>query len=116
VAVLEALATGLPVASTNVGEVPLVVRNGISGQISGARTAVALADAICTALGQLPSMAGEPCERAIAPSGRRRCWVSFMITTAVRPTRSAANSREDVEDEHHHQARQGGHEAPRGHA
>ena len=67
VAVLEALATGLPVASTNVGEVPLVVRNGISGQISGARTAVALADAICTALGQLPSMTGEPCERAIAP-------------------------------------------------
>jgi glycosyltransferase involved in cell wall biosynthesis len=66
IAVLEALATGLPVASTNVGEVPLVVRNGVSGQISAERSAGALATAICTALGQSESMTGEPCETSVA--------------------------------------------------
>jgi glycosyltransferase involved in cell wall biosynthesis len=67
IAVLEALATGLPVVSTNVGEIPLVVHNGVSGQICAERTPQSLAAAICIALGQLTVMAGEPCLRAVAP-------------------------------------------------
>jgi glycosyltransferase involved in cell wall biosynthesis len=67
IAVLEALATGLPVVSTQVGEIPLVVRNGISGQISDSRTPQSLATAICTALARIDDMTGLPCETAVAP-------------------------------------------------
>jgi glycosyltransferase involved in cell wall biosynthesis len=66
VAVLEALATGLPVVSTNVGEIPLFVRSGVNGQIISNRTPSAIADAICAALEQLESMTGEPCTASVA--------------------------------------------------
>lgn len=66
VAVLEALATGLPVVSTNVGEIPLVVRPGVSGRISAERSASALATAICEALAELHLMTGQPCETAVS--------------------------------------------------
>jgi glycosyltransferase involved in cell wall biosynthesis len=66
IAVLEALATGLPVVSTNVGEIPLVVHSGSTGQISQERTPQSLAAAICTALGQIASMSGKPCELAVS--------------------------------------------------
>jgi glycosyltransferase involved in cell wall biosynthesis len=66
VAVLEALATGLPVVSTNVGEIPLFVHNGVNGQIISNRTSSAMADAICSALEQLQLMTGEPCTASVA--------------------------------------------------
>lgn len=46
IAVLEALACGLPVASTDVGEIGRAVRNGENGQLARARTPEALAQAI----------------------------------------------------------------------
>jgi glycosyltransferase involved in cell wall biosynthesis len=66
VAVLEALATGLPVVSTNVGEIPLFVRNGVNGQIISNRTPSAMADAIYAALEKLELMTGEPCTASVA--------------------------------------------------
>jgi glycosyltransferase involved in cell wall biosynthesis len=66
VAVLEALATGLPVVSTNVGEIPLFVRNGVNGQIISNRTPSTMADAIGAALEQLELMTGEPCTASVA--------------------------------------------------
>jgi glycosyltransferase involved in cell wall biosynthesis len=66
VAVLEALATGLPVVSTNVGEIPLFVRNGVNGQIISNRTPSAMADAISAALERLALMTGEPCTASVA--------------------------------------------------
>ena len=41
IAVLEALASGLPVASTPVGEVPSLIQNGINGQLTTAVSAAA---------------------------------------------------------------------------
>jgi glycosyltransferase involved in cell wall biosynthesis len=67
IAVLEALSTGLPVVSTRVGEVSLVIQNGLSGWISEERTAQSLANAICMALADLDSMTGGPCETAVTP-------------------------------------------------
>ena len=65
IAVLEALAAGLPVVSTNVGEIPLVVKDGVTGQISADRTPKSLSEAICTALGAIDRMTGKPCEKAV---------------------------------------------------
>jgi glycosyltransferase involved in cell wall biosynthesis len=67
IAVLEALATGLPVVSTNVGEIPLVVRDGVSGRIAVDRTPQGLADAIRMALEQAEQMTGPACELAVSP-------------------------------------------------
>jgi glycosyltransferase involved in cell wall biosynthesis len=50
IAVLEALACGLPVASTDVGEIRRVVRDGKTGRIAKARDAASLADAMALAL------------------------------------------------------------------
>jgi len=66
VAVLEALATGLPVVSTNVGEIPQFVHDGVNGQIIPIRTPSAAADAICAAMGQLDSITGESCTASVA--------------------------------------------------
>jgi len=65
IAVLEALATGLPVVSTNVGEIPLVVANGVTGQICADHTPTSLSKAICIALGASDRMRGKPCEKAV---------------------------------------------------
>jgi glycosyltransferase involved in cell wall biosynthesis len=67
IAVLEALASGVPVATTDVGEIRLVVRPGVNGAISPARTAPALANAITTAMGALARLRGEPCTSAVVP-------------------------------------------------
>ncbi len=50
IALLEALACGLPVASTRVGEVARVVRDGETGCLSASRSAMDLAAALSTAL------------------------------------------------------------------
>jgi glycosyltransferase involved in cell wall biosynthesis len=63
-AVLEALATGLPVVSTAVGDVPKVVRDGFSGYTVPARSAKALAERTLDLLGRRPSLAD--CRAALA--------------------------------------------------
>ena len=66
IAMLEALATGLPVVSTDVGEVRLVVHDGINGQISAARDPRSFADAILKVLSRAETMRGPPCEQAVS--------------------------------------------------
>jgi glycosyltransferase involved in cell wall biosynthesis len=65
IAVLEALATGLPVASTDVGEVRLVVKDGVNGRISADRSAGSFAEAIMEALNASEELRGVPCESAV---------------------------------------------------
>ncbi len=65
IAMLEALATGLPVISTDVGEVRLVVRDGFNGQISAAREPQAFADAILRGLNRIETLRGAPCEQSV---------------------------------------------------
>lgn len=50
IAVLEALACGLPVAAPAVGEIPRLVRDGQSGHLADQRTAAALAEALVLTL------------------------------------------------------------------
>ena len=63
-AVLEALATGLPVVSTAVGDVPKVVLDGFSGYVVPARSAKALAERTLNLLDRRPSLAD--CRAALA--------------------------------------------------
>jgi glycosyltransferase involved in cell wall biosynthesis len=65
IAMLEALATGLPVVCTDVGEVRLVVHDGINGQISAARDPESFADAILKVLSRAETMRGPACEQAV---------------------------------------------------
>jgi glycosyltransferase involved in cell wall biosynthesis len=65
--VLEALAAGTPVVTTDVGEVRLVVEDGVNGFVVTTRTPDNLARAICEALGRVEVLRGAPCERAVAP-------------------------------------------------
>lgn len=65
IAVLEALASGIPVVSTDVGEVGLVVKNGINGYLAISRSAVALADAIALALSRKENISGAVCQTAV---------------------------------------------------
>jgi glycosyltransferase involved in cell wall biosynthesis len=69
IAVLEALATGLPVVSTDVGEIRRVVKDGINGIISSARTPVDLADAIAAAMRQCERMRGLGCTSSVKDFG-----------------------------------------------
>lgn len=64
--VLEALGTGLPVATTQVGEVSRVVRSGSNGVIASGRTAAELAAAIQQCLENLDRFRGAPCTEAVA--------------------------------------------------
>jgi glycosyltransferase involved in cell wall biosynthesis len=66
IALLEALATGLPVVCTDVGEVRLVVHDSINGQISAAREPRSFADAILKGLSRADAMRGAACEQAVS--------------------------------------------------
>ncbi len=66
IAMLEALATGLPVVSTDVGEVRLVVRDGVNGQISASREPASFADAMLGALSRAETLRGAACEQAVS--------------------------------------------------
>lgn len=63
--VLEALGTGLPVATTQVGEVGRVVHSGLNGTIATGRTPAELAEAIQRCLDNLDRFRGTPCTRAV---------------------------------------------------
>jgi glycosyltransferase involved in cell wall biosynthesis len=67
IAVLEALATGLPVISTRVGEVPSLIRDGMNGYLSEERTPASLALAIARGKQKLAGMRGAPCTAAVLP-------------------------------------------------
>ena len=66
IAVLEALACGLPVVSTDVGEIRKVVTNDVSGFVSTERTPQALGAAISKTLDAGSAIRGAACTRAIA--------------------------------------------------
>lgn len=66
IAVLEALATGLPVVTTDVGEVRLVVEDAVNGFVVTERSADALVRRIAEALGRTKALRGRPCEQAVA--------------------------------------------------
>ncbi len=64
--VLEALGCGLPVATTDVGEVRRVVRPGVNGDIAGSHSVDDLARAVAHSLDRLDTYAGAPCTEAVA--------------------------------------------------
>jgi len=66
IAMLEALATGLPVVSTEVGEVRLVIQEGSNGRISEAREPKAFAGAILRGLSDADAFRGAACEQAVS--------------------------------------------------
>ncbi|CAM3441391.1 glycosyltransferase family 4 protein [Polaromonas hydrogenivorans] len=66
-AALEALGSGLPVATTDVGEVRQVVRPGLNGSISADRSEEGFAACLAEVLAQRESYRGEPAVQAIKP-------------------------------------------------
>lgn len=63
--VLEALGSGLPVVTTNVGEVARVVKPGVNGEIVPVNDADALAEAIVRCQSNIDKYRDEPCLSAI---------------------------------------------------
>lgn len=66
-AVLEALGSGLPVATTDVGEVRQVVQPGVNGAIAGDRTEVSFANCLGHVLTHREQLRGSPAIEAIQP-------------------------------------------------
>jgi glycosyltransferase involved in cell wall biosynthesis len=66
IVVLEALATGVPVVTTDVGEVRRVIRDGVNGFVAVPRTAEALATRIMRALDLGSSIGGAVCTSAVS--------------------------------------------------
>jgi glycosyltransferase involved in cell wall biosynthesis len=60
-AVIEALASGVPVATTRVGEVALVVKDGSCGRIAASHSEKDLAEAVAWCLDNLTAISGDPC-------------------------------------------------------
>lgn len=60
-AVIEALACGVPVATTRVGEVALVVHDGVCGRIADSHSEEHLTAAITWCLDNLEKISGAPC-------------------------------------------------------
>jgi glycosyltransferase involved in cell wall biosynthesis len=65
IAVLEALATGLPVVSTDVGELRRVVCDGVNGYLCSSRSADALGHTITTAVADLHRLRPEDARASI---------------------------------------------------
>ncbi len=64
-ALLEALGSGVPVVTTDVGEIRRVVRQGINGAISGDRTVGSYAAALKTAIDGAREMRGDACAASV---------------------------------------------------
>ena len=67
IAVLEALACGLPVMTTEVGEVRLVVKHRRNGYVATARTQEEILTGMRFCLEQRDILAGAPCRSAVEP-------------------------------------------------
>jgi glycosyltransferase involved in cell wall biosynthesis len=65
--VVEALASGLPVVATDVGEVRRTVTDGVNGRVVTTRDAAALAEALAWALAQPRAVMAEAATAAAAP-------------------------------------------------
>jgi glycosyltransferase involved in cell wall biosynthesis len=77
VAIMEALAAGLPVVATAVGGVPEIVRDGVEGLLVPARNPERFADAIET-------LVRDPVRRAELGAAAMRRGAEYDITHAVR--------------------------------
>ncbi|MGH9298219.1 MAG: glycosyltransferase, partial [Acidimicrobiales bacterium] len=77
VAVMEALALGVPVVSTAVGDVPLAVHNGVEGLVVPAGDVTSLADA-------LRLLAGDASRREEMSKAARQAGLRFDIERTVR--------------------------------
>jgi glycosyltransferase involved in cell wall biosynthesis len=67
IALLEALATGTPAVTTDVGEVRLVIQDGVNGYVATPRTPETLGNAIRRAVDEADVLRGSPCTRAVEP-------------------------------------------------
>lgn len=76
-AVLEALAAGLPVAATAVGDVPSQVQSGTTGMLAKERTPAALADAIAWTIDQDRDGVARAAAASIAPFELSRTLAPF---------------------------------------
>jgi glycosyltransferase involved in cell wall biosynthesis len=90
IAMLEALATGLPVVCTDVGEVRLVVHDGINGQISAVRDPDSFADAILKVLSRAETMRGPACEQAVSQYRPERVLENIYANHRLQGVRCAA--------------------------
>jgi len=63
---LEAMGCGIPVVSTDVGEVRRVIRPGVNGEIASARSEAELASALSSCLDRLPMYTGRPALEAVS--------------------------------------------------
>jgi glycosyltransferase involved in cell wall biosynthesis len=77
ITVLEAMATGLPVASTAVGEVPRLIQNGVSGWLAAERTPAAIAVALAKVVGGDREELGRGASRAAASYAARAVLGAF---------------------------------------
>lgn len=66
IAVLEALACGVPVASTDVGELRRIVKDGINGKLAAERTPASLAAAIAESLDHHAQWSGRSSHLSVA--------------------------------------------------
>ncbi len=87
--VLEAMASGTPVVSTNVGGVPFIVRDGITGLLVAAGDHQAMADAIRRVLGD-PALAERLREAGLLEAQRytwprvRQTWIEVYEAALAR--------------------------------
>jgi glycosyltransferase involved in cell wall biosynthesis len=65
--VVEALATGLPVVSTNVGAISKAVHNNISGLLVNSRSPIEIGNAVLALLSEKGSYTPAQCIEAIKP-------------------------------------------------
>ena len=63
--VVEALGCGVPVATTDVGEVKKVVKSGVNGKITDTFDAISFSDALYDCLVNLDKYKGRPCTDAV---------------------------------------------------
>ncbi len=86
--VLEALGSGLPVVTTDVGEVRRVIKPGVNGEIAASRSVEALASAMATCLDRLEAYRGRPCTEAVADYVPRKVLAPVYETYRVLAART----------------------------